>query len=184
MSCVPHSGSALATLGEFWQQLPRATWGAANATFSLVDGTYFLGESSLGRDLFYRPEWYPVLEARIASHFDSGGQGIVILGNPGRWWGRLYLVGIAPCCPITHVSLRRSHPLLTRIVSAPCCTRPPPTPHCNTFSPPCTLQVSARACWGICCCTGGHARADALCCARPGCWMVRHCCCVQMEFSS
>jgi hypothetical protein len=77
---------ASAALSSFWQELPSASWTNDDTVLTLSNGTAFLGNQELGRQLFYRPDWYRLLEDRISSHFDAGGRGIVVLGNPGRPW--------------------------------------------------------------------------------------------------
>ncbi len=67
---------------DFWRALPNAIFSHDHKVLSLVDSTTFLGTPSFGDKLLVR-ECYHGLQRAMGQHFGEGGQGLVVVGNPG-----------------------------------------------------------------------------------------------------
>ncbi len=67
---------------DFWRALPRAKISEDGNVLSLVNNTFFLGSMDYGDKLLIR-NCYHGLSERIESHFQKGGRGVVVIGNPG-----------------------------------------------------------------------------------------------------
>ena len=67
---------------DFWRALPNAILSHDRKVLSLVEGTKFLGTPSFGDKLHVR-ECYHGLQCAMGQHFGEGGQGLIVIGNPG-----------------------------------------------------------------------------------------------------
>lgn len=90
--CVLHcvgTYDPLRKIHEFWSVLPNATVSDDGRILTLVQDAYFLGSERFRNKLLVR-DCYLGLLSSIQDHFEQGGQGVAIIGNPGRF----------PCCQI------------------------------------------------------------------------------------
>jgi hypothetical protein len=67
---------------EFWNALPKAKISQDKRILSLVNRTFFLGNMDYGDKLLIR-NCYGGIWARVERHFQEGGRGVVVIGNPG-----------------------------------------------------------------------------------------------------